>query len=131
MEICPLKNVCISDGSLLCMFFVLVWSLHLLEKKVLIKFDFWFLAAVEIVEPTNSYYEKMSEELEKIVHEVKDSPADDNGTQITDQKGGNGECYYNRLFEWCKRGGLNITYRTTQTSIGFSWLCLNVWITTE
>ncbi|XP_018957369.1 uncharacterized protein LOC109087610 isoform X2 [Cyprinus carpio] len=45
--------------------------------------------SVEIVEPTNSYYEKMSEELEKIVHEVKDSPADDNGTQITDQKGGN------------------------------------------
>ncbi len=38
----------------------------------------WFLTAVEIVEPNNSYYEKMSEELEKIVHEVKD---DDNATQ--------------------------------------------------
>ncbi|XP_052414119.1 uncharacterized protein LOC127959154 isoform X1 [Carassius gibelio] len=46
-------------------------------------------SAVEIVEPTNSYYEKMSEELEKIVHEVKDSPADDNANQITDQNGGN------------------------------------------
>lgn len=51
------------------------------------------------MEPTNSYYEKMSEELEKIVHEVKDSPADDNATQITDQNGVNGKCYYNRLFE--------------------------------
>lgn len=59
-----------------------------------------FFSAVEIVESTTSYYEKMSEELEKIVHEVKDSPADDNATyQRTDQNGVNGGCYYNRLFE--------------------------------
>ncbi|KAK7145183.1 hypothetical protein R3I94_011322 [Phoxinus phoxinus] len=46
--------------------------------------------SVKMVEPTNSYYEKMSEELEKIVHEVKDNPADDvdNATsQPTDQSG--------------------------------------------
>ncbi|XP_056316455.1 uncharacterized protein LOC130231083 [Danio aesculapii] len=36
--------------------------------------------SVEMVEHSNSYYEKMSEELEKIVHEVKDSPTDDNPT---------------------------------------------------
>lgn len=30
------------------------------------------------VEPTNCYYEKVSEELEKIVHEVKDGPVDGN-----------------------------------------------------
>ncbi|XP_052454805.1 uncharacterized protein LOC128015170 [Carassius gibelio] len=42
--------------------------------------------SVEKVEPTDSYYEKMSEELEKIVHEVKDSPADDNAAfQTTDR----------------------------------------------
>ncbi|XP_058633809.1 uncharacterized protein LOC131541849 [Onychostoma macrolepis] len=45
--------------------------------------------SVKMVEPTNSYYEKMSEELEKIVHEVKDSPGDDNAAQITDQNGVN------------------------------------------
>ncbi|TRY80158.1 hypothetical protein DNTS_003397 [Danionella cerebrum] len=33
--------------------------------------------SVEMVEPTSSYYEKMSEELEKIVHEVKDTPPED------------------------------------------------------
>ncbi|XP_016143173.1 uncharacterized protein [Sinocyclocheilus grahami] len=44
--------------------------------------------SVEIVEPINSYYEKMSEELEKIVNEVKDSPAEDNAAQITDQNAG-------------------------------------------
>ncbi|KAG1963152.1 uncharacterized protein LOC120494126 isoform X1 [Pimephales promelas] len=44
--------------------------------------------SVKMVEPTTSYYEKMSEELEKIVHEVKDNPADDNATfQPTDQSG--------------------------------------------
>ncbi|XP_067314628.1 apoptosis facilitator Bcl-2-like protein 14 [Pseudorasbora parva] len=44
--------------------------------------------SVKMVEPTTSYYEKMSEELEKIVHEVKDKPADDNATyQPTDQNG--------------------------------------------
>lgn len=49
-----------------------------------------------MVEPTCSYYEKMSEELEKIVHEVKDNPADDNATfQPTDQSGVKGECYCN------------------------------------
>ncbi|XP_007253400.3 uncharacterized protein LOC103030054 [Astyanax mexicanus] len=32
------------------------------------------------VEPTNSYYEKMSEELEKIVHEIKNSPIEENRT---------------------------------------------------
>ncbi|XP_077054038.1 uncharacterized protein LOC143706235 [Siphateles boraxobius] len=42
--------------------------------------------SVKMVEPTSSYYEKMSEELEKIVNEVKDNPADDNATfQPTDQ----------------------------------------------
>jgi len=58
-----------------------------------------FLTAVKMVEPTTSYYEKMSEELEKIVHEVKDNPADDNATfQPTDQSGVKGECYYNKLY---------------------------------
>lgn len=48
-----------------------------------------------MVEPTNSYYEKVSEELEKIVHEVKDNPADDNVTSHpTDQS----ECYNNILY---------------------------------
>ncbi len=104
-------------------------SLHILGEESSNKV--WFSTAVEIVESTNSYYEKMSEELEKIVHEVKDSPGDDNATQITDQNGVNGECYYNKLFEWCKRGGLNITHSATQTSIVFSWLRVHVWITTE
>ncbi|XP_066522648.1 uncharacterized protein [Hoplias malabaricus] len=36
--------------------------------------------SIEEVEPTNSYYEKMSEELQKIVHEVKNSPVEENRT---------------------------------------------------
>nr|XP_055070144.1 uncharacterized protein LOC129451109 isoform X1 [Misgurnus anguillicaudatus]XP_055070145.1 uncharacterized protein LOC129451109 isoform X1 [Misgurnus anguillicaudatus] len=43
---------------------------------------------IEMVEPTNCYYEKVSEELEKIVHEVKDSPADGHAAfQPTGQNG--------------------------------------------
>ncbi|XP_026872579.2 uncharacterized protein LOC113581558 [Electrophorus electricus] len=34
--------------------------------------------SIEEVEPTNFYYEKVSEELHKIVHEVKNSPLEDN-----------------------------------------------------
>lgn len=34
-------------------------------------------AAIEAVEPSASYYEKMSEELEKIVNEVKNSPTEE------------------------------------------------------
>ncbi|XP_073708763.1 uncharacterized protein [Garra rufa] len=46
--------------------------------------------SVEVVESTTSYYEKMSEELERIVHEVKDTPANDNATyHPTDQNGVN------------------------------------------
>ncbi|XP_037390737.1 uncharacterized protein LOC108427547 isoform X1 [Pygocentrus nattereri] len=36
--------------------------------------------SIEEVEPTSAYYEKMSEELQKIVHEVKNSPSEDNRT---------------------------------------------------
>ncbi|XP_042614807.1 uncharacterized protein LOC109091122 [Cyprinus carpio] len=64
--------------------------------------------SVEKVEPTDSYYEKMSEELEKIVHEVKDSPADDNATfQITDQNGVNvsKEDIIKRITELIKQEG--------------------------
>lgn len=45
------------------------------------KFPFLFIfPAIEEVEATRSYYEKMSEELEKIVHEVKNSPIEENKT---------------------------------------------------
>ncbi|XP_051986920.1 uncharacterized protein LOC127646961 [Xyrauchen texanus] len=45
--------------------------------------------SVEMVEPNSSYYEKVSEELEKIVHEVKDSPGDGyTSIQPTVQNGG-------------------------------------------
>ncbi|KTG40759.1 hypothetical protein cypCar_00032799 [Cyprinus carpio] len=53
-------------------------------------------------------YEKMSEELEKLVHEVKDSPADDNATfQITDQNGVNvsKEDIIKRITELIKQEG--------------------------
>lgn len=40
----------------------------------------FIFAAIEEVEPTNSYYEKMSEELQKIVQELKNSPVEDNRT---------------------------------------------------
>ena len=36
---------------------------------------YFFFTAVESVGPTDSYYEKVSEELEKIVHEVKETEA--------------------------------------------------------
>lgn len=40
----------------------------------------FIFAAIEEVEATTSYYEKMSEELEKIVNEVKNSPTEENKT---------------------------------------------------
>ncbi|KAI4902997.1 hypothetical protein NFI96_012027, partial [Prochilodus magdalenae] len=38
--------------------------------------------SIEEVKPTSAYYEKMSEELQKIVHEVKNSPVEDNRTVL-------------------------------------------------
>lgn len=43
-------------------------------------FPFILFTAIEEVEATSSYYEKMSEELEKIVNEVKNSPIEENKT---------------------------------------------------
>lgn len=54
------------------------------HKKIIILLYSIFLqfifAAVEMVEATSSYYEKVSEELEKIVNEVKNSPTEENKT---------------------------------------------------
>ncbi|KAL1272427.1 hypothetical protein QQF64_028289 [Cirrhinus molitorella] len=64
--------------------------------------------SVEKVESTPSYYEKMSVELEKIVHEVKDTPADDNATyQPIDQNGVNvsQEEVIKRIIELIKHEG--------------------------
>ncbi|XP_016367721.1 uncharacterized protein LOC107708090 [Sinocyclocheilus rhinocerous] len=83
-------------------------SLHRRSLKCRQSGDMSTEKSVEIVEPTNSYYEKMSEELEKIVHEVKDSPADDNATyQITDQNGVNvsKEEVIKRIIELIKQEG--------------------------
>ncbi|KAF4112527.1 hypothetical protein G5714_007322 [Onychostoma macrolepis] len=76
--------------------------------------------SVKMVEPTNSYYEKMSEELEKIVHEVKDSPGDDNAAQITDQNGVNvsQEEAIRKIIEIIKQQGdlINIKLKENSTS---------------
>lgn len=40
----------------------------------------FIFAAIKMVEATTSYFEKMSEELEKIVNEVKNSPTEENKT---------------------------------------------------
>ncbi|XP_051997449.1 uncharacterized protein LOC127654353 [Xyrauchen texanus] len=54
--------------------------------------DMSMAKSVEMVEPVSSYYEKMSEELEKIVHEVKDDgnpstkPTVKNGVNISQEE---------------------------------------------
>ncbi|KAK9973677.1 hypothetical protein ABG768_024393 [Culter alburnus] len=76
--------------------------------------------SVTMVEPTNSYYEKVSEELEKIVHEVKDNPADDNVTsQPTDQI--SQEEVIRRIIELMKQEGdkLDIGLKENSTVISF------------
>lgn len=81
--------------------------------------------SVKMVEPTTSYYEKMSEELEKIVHEVKDNPADDNATcQPTDQNGANvsQEEVIRRITELIKRQGDIIDNRLKENSTVTAYL---------
>ncbi|XP_043096954.1 uncharacterized protein LOC122346416 [Puntigrus tetrazona] len=80
--------------------------------------------SVGTVGPTNSYYEKMSEELEKIVHEVKDSPTDDSATQITDQDGGvnvSQEEVIRKIIEHIKQQGdlINIKLKENSTVTAF------------
>ncbi|XP_057194306.1 uncharacterized protein LOC130556959 isoform X2 [Triplophysa rosa] len=62
------------------------------------------------VEPNDCYYEKVSEELEKIVHEVKDGPADGNAAfQPTGQNGvKNYEEVIKRITELIKQEGDSI-----------------------
>lgn len=56
------------------------------------------------MEANDCYYEKVSEELEKIVHEVKDGPADGNAAlQPTGQKGVKSECYFKTKLWKCKK----------------------------
>lgn len=67
----------------------------------------FIFAAVEEVDATSSYYEKMSEELEKIVNEVKNSPTEENKTfidsiQPTDTETLSSECCLVHIVLWIK-----------------------------
>lgn len=69
-------------------------------------------SAVVSVEPTISYYEKVSEELEKILHEVKEKDEQDTMSDGKDA----GYCFHNVA---CSLGALGstverFTYLTTQ-----------------